>query len=169
MSRGFVKEDDQEDIPMIPPRAHLPPGVTNYVTPEGMEALKQEKKDLLDQREAVSEDNEKEERIARNIIDAKIKQLESRIATARVSVPIDSDDNKVRFGSYVKLETLPERNVQEFRIVGVDEADIRKSRISFLSPLAKALLHKEAGESTELQLPAGKKTFRILEVSQGKL
>ena len=46
MSRGFVKEDDQEEIPMVPPRAHLPEGVTNYVTQVGMNELLAEKKML---------------------------------------------------------------------------------------------------------------------------
>lgn len=39
MSRGFVKEDDQEDVPMVPPRAYLPPWIPNYVTQSGMGAL----------------------------------------------------------------------------------------------------------------------------------
>jgi transcription elongation factor GreB len=44
MSRGFVKEDDQEEAPIIPPRAALPNGVTNYVTPNGLQELKTELK-----------------------------------------------------------------------------------------------------------------------------
>jgi len=47
MSRGFVKEDDQEEIPLVPPRANLPEGVTNYVTQSGMDALLVEKENLI--------------------------------------------------------------------------------------------------------------------------
>ena len=46
MSRGFIKEGDQEEIPMVPPRAYLPKGMPNYVTKEGLEALNKELKDL---------------------------------------------------------------------------------------------------------------------------
>ena len=46
MSRGFVKEEDQEEAPFIPPRAALPPGVTNYVTPQGYQELIKEREDL---------------------------------------------------------------------------------------------------------------------------
>ena len=49
MSRGFVKEDDQEEVPMVPPRAHLPLGVTNYVTRAGMDELLAEQQALMDE------------------------------------------------------------------------------------------------------------------------
>lgn len=47
MSRGFVKEDDQEEAPIIPPRAALPSGQTNYVTPNGLKELKEEEGSVL--------------------------------------------------------------------------------------------------------------------------
>jgi transcription elongation factor GreB len=49
MSRGFVKEDDQEDVPMVPPRAHLPAGIPNYVTQAGMDELLAERLILTDE------------------------------------------------------------------------------------------------------------------------
>ena len=49
MSRGFVKEEDQEEIPMVPPRADLPEGVTNYVTRAGMNELLEEKQALINE------------------------------------------------------------------------------------------------------------------------
>ncbi|MRR19377.1 transcription elongation factor GreA, partial [bacterium] len=54
MSRGFVKEDDQEDVPMVPQRAHLPEGVTNFVTRTGMDLLLSEREALMKERESVS-------------------------------------------------------------------------------------------------------------------
>jgi transcription elongation factor GreB len=45
MSRGFVREEDQEEVPIVPPRAYLPPGVPNYVTRSGMDALSQKSAD----------------------------------------------------------------------------------------------------------------------------
>ena len=50
MSRGFVKEGDQEDVPLVTPRAYLPAGVENFVTPEGLQALKDEREELLAER-----------------------------------------------------------------------------------------------------------------------
>ena len=55
MSRGFVKEDDQEEAPFIPPRAPLPQGAINYVTPRGLHQLQQEKLRLESDRKSVIE------------------------------------------------------------------------------------------------------------------
>ena len=57
MSRGFVKEDDQEEIPIVPPRADLPEGVTNYVTQIGMDELLEEKQSLIDEKENLEADS----------------------------------------------------------------------------------------------------------------
>ena len=64
MSRGFVKEDDQEEIPMVPPRADLPEGVLNYVTQVGMDELLAEKQMLVDEKNMLDSSNEDEKRIA---------------------------------------------------------------------------------------------------------
>ncbi len=50
MSRGFVKEGDQEETPLVTPRAHLPAGVVNFVTPKGLEELKEEQSALIEER-----------------------------------------------------------------------------------------------------------------------
>ncbi len=54
MSRGFVKEGDQEEIPMVPPRAYLPDGVVNYVTRTGMDQLLEERERLTDERNSLA-------------------------------------------------------------------------------------------------------------------
>lgn len=69
MSRGFVKEDDQEEIPMIPPRADLPTGITNYVTPKGLQSLMDERDQLQLEKENLTAINENERRIAINFIE----------------------------------------------------------------------------------------------------
>jgi transcription elongation factor GreB len=76
MSRGFVKEDDQEDVPMVPPRAHLPAGVTNYVTRAGMDELLAEQQALMEEIKKLDIASENERRIAVNNISAKLKLLE---------------------------------------------------------------------------------------------
>jgi transcription elongation factor GreB len=166
MSRGFVKEDDQEDIPLVPPRAFLPEGVPNYVTQEGMQALLDEKQELLDEKKTLDTINEKEKRIAVNHINAKLQLLNERILSAQImeSDQLENDTNEVRFGALVKLRIEATKKKQIFRIVGVDEANISKGKISFISPLAKALINKKKGEQAVLALEQGKRLFTILDV-----
>ncbi len=76
MSRGFVREEDQEEIPIVAPRADLPENVTNYVTQSGMDELLEEKQQLIDEKEHLDRTDEKESRIASNYISAKIAIVE---------------------------------------------------------------------------------------------
>jgi transcription elongation factor GreB len=154
MSRGFIKEGDQEEIPMVPPRAYLPDGVPNYVTKEGLAALNEELKDLEAER-AKTGDNY----ILVNFINAKMKLLISRINSA---VEIDlSKANKdiVSLGAWVRY------NGRVVRIVGVDEANVNKGLISFTSPLAKSLMGKKAGAVFELNGPKDLEKITVEEVS----
>ncbi|NCA76519.1 MAG: GreA/GreB family elongation factor [Alphaproteobacteria bacterium] len=165
MSRGFVKEGDQEEVPMVPPRADLPPGVTNYVTPEGMDLLLSERESLISQREQVDRTLENERRIAVNLINAKLLLLEQRISGARVINPDEQPQDEVRFGATVTLRIEATGKVQDFRIVGVDEADISKGKISFLSPLAKALIHKKAGDRVVIGMGRFERSFTIIKIA----
>lgn len=165
MSRGFVKEEDQEEAPFIPPRAALPPGVTNYVTPEGLQQLRDEKRELEENRAHVGAKNETEARRARTLIDGKLKLLNERISTARVLDPGSQVVSEVRFGARVELEKIPGKQKQEFKIVGVDEADVKKNKIAFVAPLARAVTGKKEGEIVELNLGREVRKFRILKIS----
>jgi transcription elongation factor GreB len=98
MSRGFVKEDDQEDVPMVPPRAHLPLGVTNYVTRAGMDELLAEQQALMEEKENLDIASENERRIAVNNITAKLKLLNNRISDARIIDLEDQPKDEIRFG-----------------------------------------------------------------------
>ena len=154
MSRGFIKEGDQEEIPMVPPRAYLPEGTPNYVTKEGLTALNEELKSL-EAEHAKSGDNY----IMSNFIEAKMKLLIGRINSA-VEVDLSkANKDAVSFGAWVRY------NSRVVRIVGVDEADINKGLISFTSPLAKSLMGKKAGESFELKGPKGLEKITVEEVS----
>ena len=124
MSRGFVKEDDQEDIPLVPRRADLPEGVTNFVTREGMNQLLAERLDLIREKEAITGTNENERRIALNFINAKLQQLDNRIAEAQIIEANDQPKDEVRFGASVTIKSEKTDTLKAFRIVGVDEADI---------------------------------------------
>jgi transcription elongation factor GreB len=167
MSRGFVKEDDQEEIPMVPPRADLPQGITNYVTPAGMNELLAEKQWLTDEKQHLSQTSDNEKRIALNHINAKLQLLNNRIAEAKVVNLSGQPQDEVRFGAVVTLKTESAKTIQTFQIVGVDEANVSKGKISFLSPLAKALLNKKAGEKAVLKLAREDRVFEILNISYG--
>jgi transcription elongation factor GreB len=151
MSRGFVKEDDQEEVPLVPQRAYLPDGVTNFVTPAGMDQLLVEKQALINERDCLSSSNEHEKRISLNYINAKLQLLNNRIAEARVVNPEEQPHNEIRFGAQVTLRSESSGKTQTFRIVGVDEADISKGKISFISPVSRSLINKKTGDKVILK------------------
>ena len=142
MSRGFVKEDDQEEVPLVPPRAYLPDGVTNFVTPAGMDQLLSEKQLLINEKEELNNSLENDKRIGVNYINAKLRLLENRIAQAKVVNLKGQPQNEIRFGAIVTLKTEESGNSQTLQIVGVDEADISQGKISFISPIARLLINK---------------------------
>ena len=152
MSRGFVKEGDQEEVPMVLPRAFLPKNVPNYVTEEGLKMLQEEMVALKQERASAGSNY-----VHKNYIDAKINLLSERLNSA---VLLDVKNRKgdadvVSFGSYVKF------NDKVLRIVGVDEADASKGLISFVSPIAKALIGKKKGDRVEVKLPKGVEVIEI--------
>ncbi|WP_375577773.1 GreA/GreB family elongation factor [Marivirga tractuosa] len=163
MSRAFVKEDDQEEAPFIPPRAPLPKGELNYVTPSGKQSLLAEKSALeKDKSEVKSIEKEQDRRRNMATINGKLKLLEERINSARILDPKDQPKSEVRFGAKVKFKMNDK--VQTFQIVGVDEADVKKEKIAFTAPIAKALLGKKIGESSDLQLGKDKRNIEVLEI-----
>ena len=165
MSRGFVKEDDQEEIPIVPQRAYLPEGVTNFVTPAGMDQLLAEKQTLIHEKDNVSSTSENEKRISLNYINAKLQLLNNRIAEAKVVNLKEQPQNEIRFGATVTLKTGVAGNIQVFQIVGVDEANIARSKISFISPLAKALINKKVGDRITLKRDREDLIYEIMHIS----
>jgi transcription elongation factor GreB len=165
MSRGFVKEDDQEEIPMVPQRAYLPEGVTNFVTPSGMDQLLAEKLMLVSEKDNLTGASENEKRIALNYINAKLHLLNNRIAEARIVNLKEQPKNEIRFGARVTLKTEGSGNFQTFQITGVDEADISKGKISFISPIAKKLINKKVREKVFLKRPEGDIVFEIINIT----
>ncbi len=163
MSRGFVKEEDQEEAPIIPPRAALPEGVTNYVTPQGLKALQEERKELENERANLSSENETERRRAAMLIDGKLNLLVDRLSTAQVIAAKDQPKDEVRFGALVKFKM--NGNTQKFQIVGVDEADVKQQKIAFTAPIAKALNGKKVGEEVAFKLGNENRKIEILEIS----
>jgi len=165
MSRGFVKEDDQEEIPIVPPRADLPEGVTNYVTQIGMDELLEEKQSLIDEKENLEVTNESDRRIAVNHINAKLQLLLNRINTAKIIDIHQQPKDEVRFGARLTLTIGNNPKLQHYQIVGVDEANIAKGKISFISPLAKALISKKVGEKAVLKIGNEERFFEIVDIA----
>ena len=96
-------------------------------------------------------------------IEARINELEAKVGAAEVIDPPSGGD-RITFGSTVLLEDGAGKEIR-YQIVGSDEADPTVGRISVMSPLARTLIGKRVGESVTAQLPAGKKTFDVLEVN----
>lgn len=165
MSRGFVKEDDQEEIPIVPPRAHLPEGVINYVTPTGMEKLLTEREALIGDREKLDSTNENEKRIAINHSNAVLTLLNNRINSASVVNLSEQPVDEVRFGALVTLKVVKEKTFKKYQIVGVDEADISQNKISFISPMARVLVNKKVDETAVLKLVNGDRIFEIVAIN----
>jgi transcription elongation factor GreB len=164
MSRGFVKEDDQEEVPMVPPRAHLPEGVPNYVTQAGMDELLAERQALMNEKENLDISSENERRIAVNYITAKLQLLNNRITEAKIIDLKEQPQDEIRFGATVNLKIEGTNEMQTFQIVGVDETDISGGKISFLSPLARVLTNKKVGDKVVLKRPKGDHVFEIMDI-----
>jgi len=167
MSRGFVKEDDQEEIPIVPPRADLPEGATNYVTQAGMNELLEEKLMLLNEKSSLDSTSENEKRIALNHINAKLQLLDNRISSAQIVKQNDHNLDVIRFGAVIRLKIAATNNIQTFQIVGVDEADISKGKMAFTSPLAKVLINKKTGDKAILKRDQKDLVFEIIDITYG--
>lgn len=155
MSRGFVKEGDQEEVPMVLPRAFIPDGVPNYVTSEGLQLLHDEMETLKKEWIEAGSNH-----VTKNHVDAKMRLLSERIGNAVLIDTSKANSNIVSFGMYVKY------NDKVIRIVGVDEADASKGLISFISPLAKALIGKKKGDKFEFKVPKGSEIVEVQEISK---
>jgi len=164
MSRGFVKEDDQEEAPFIPPRAALPAGEINYVTPNGYEKLLNERDSIENKLSHLDIEDEKEKRHQRAILTGSLNLLNERIASSRILQLEDQVQNEVRFGATVtfKLEGKP---AQKFQLVGVDEADIKQNKIAFVAPISRGLTGKKVGDSTVVFIGGKNQQIEILEIS----
>ncbi|WP_432410999.1 GreA/GreB family elongation factor [Rasiella sp. SM2506] len=164
MSRGFVKEDDQEEKPIIPPRAALPAGVTNYVTTNGLKELNEELQFLDTTITTLTETDERERRVALSILNGKRNLLLERINSARLLDSIKSKE-EVRFGAFVTYKIEPIPQAVTIQLVGVDEANVKKQKIAFVAPIAKALIGAREGDVIDFKLGNEQKKITIINIT----
>lgn len=98
------------------------------------------------------------------IHEARVNILENRLANAVVIDPATLVDDKVRFGATVTLVNLNTDEDKIYQIVGEDEADLKASKISIQSPLARVLIGKGGGDFVEFEAPGGLREFEIIKV-----
>jgi transcription elongation factor GreB len=165
VSRGFVKEDDQEEVPIVPQRAFLPEGVINFVTPDGMNQLLAEKQALVNEKNDLNIANENEKRIALNYLNAKLQLLNNRIREAQIVNLNEQPQNEIRFGAIVTLKIEASKKIKTIQIVGVDEADISKGKVSFIAPIARVLINKKTGDKVILKQDKRDVVFEITNIS----
>jgi transcription elongation factor GreB len=180
MSRAFVAESDSqvqdEEAPEI--KIPLPPGSANYMTPGGAQALRAELASLRGQQRpqvagavtrlgasgAFSDRDELAvQRRRLREIDRRIEYLSRMLARLEVIDPASQAGERVLFGARVTVQA-EDGSRRVYRIVGVDEANPAAGEVSWIAPLARALLGRSPGDSVLLRLPEGEQKLRILGV-----
>ena len=178
MSKAFVREDSEheDDAPPVP---SLPLGGKNYITPEGFARLKAELRELVEVERpevvrtvswAASNGDRSEngdyiygKRRLREI-DRRVRFLIKRLENAEVVSCAGRETDQVFFGATVTLRTRGEK--KDIRIVGVDEVDPARGCVSWISPVAQALIKAKAraGDKIRFRAPSGEEEIEILEV-----
>lgn len=174
MSRAFLKNETADDPVVIPARAPLPPGATNYVTPRGLVLLHAELVNLEAERAQVQtragDETERTRQLAE--LNGRVGLLNGRIASAKVvgppaQLPDQNGERLVRFGATVTLRTRTKAAKgsgaeRRLTIVGVDEADASHGRIAFTAPIAQAMQGKRVGETVTLRTARGEDVMDIV-------
>ena len=157
MSRAFTKEDDVQPAPLVPPRAALPAGTPNYVTPRGLAQLRTERTALEAEHTAAeaNHDNDTDRTHRLSLLNGRLALLAGRISSAKVIDPRTQPAKEVRFGATVRLRTVSGGTAgfeRSFTIVGVDEADVVAGKVGFVAPIARAIIGAKLGKTATLPL-----------------
>lgn len=182
LNKAFVKESGQDEEELEAPLG-LPPGTKNYVTVTGHAALRSELKHLVERERpdlvqvvawAASNGDRSENgdyiygKKRLREIDRRIRFLMKRLETAIVVDPAEQQNTEqVFFGATVTVCELADGDAggeETFQIVGVDEADAGHGRISWISPLARALLKAREGDAVRFQSPAGQRELEVVAI-----
>ena len=179
MSKAFTKESDTDDEDGLDEPSPLPAGAKNYMTPEGFQRLRNELRTLSrDERPRVVEvvswaasNGDRSEngdylygKKRLREIDRRIRFLTKRLEIAEVVDPAQRKNvDQVFFGATVTY--VNERGQEKtVTIVGVDEADLERGQVSWVSPIARALLKAREGDTVELRSPAGLESIEVVAI-----
>jgi len=99
-----------------------------------------------------------------SFLEGRIGEISYKLGNAKVIDPSTVSKDAVRFANTVRVENLDSEEKVEYMIVGPDEADIKKGKISVSSPLGSALIGKKPGDEAVLQAPGGKRVYEVLEI-----
>ncbi|MFO1242775.1 MAG: transcription elongation factor GreB [Rickettsiales bacterium] len=180
MSKAFTKETDGEEDDEREEPETLPPHFKNYMTPAGFTAMQEELRVLLREERpkmvevvawAASNGDRSEngdyiygKRRLREI-DRRVRYLTKRLESAEVVDPKRQQSlEQVFFGATVTY-AREDDSEHTIKLVGIDEADASKGLISWISPVAKALMKAREGDSVELRTPAGSEILEVLSIS----
>lgn len=166
MSRAFVKELDgdqaDDELPELPQSPH-----TNYVTPNGLAQLKTRLSDLQQKHAVLKTLKESSDDMSAKLelpqVDREIRYVDERIKRAVLVNVAEQSTDKVAFGASVTVIDEND-NTQLFTIVGEDEADVKNHKVSWVSPIAKALLGKQINEMAIWQRPIGNLELEIIAI-----
>lgn len=162
MSRAFVKDNDDdtpEVLPELPISTH-----PNYMTPRGLTLLR-ERLDKAAARHDALKANEQDALAQRNELTAlerDLRYLHARVASAIAVDPSKQPHDRVAFGATVTVDS--DEGERRWQIVGEDEADAEHGLVSYVSPLATALLGARVGDEVRWQRPAGDMMIEVLRI-----
>jgi transcription elongation factor GreB len=165
MSRAFVRESDVPQLPELPPLVSpLPPGARNHLTAGGAQRVRDELSRLRDTerpRLAAAPADDVDAKRELQLLDQRIRYLQESLRTADIMEITPGPTDVVRFGTTV---TVREANGPEtrYRIVGVDETDLDRNWVSWLSPIARALMNARAGQRIQFKAPRGMRELEIV-------
>lgn len=169
MSRAFVKESDEElaagELPERPLSAHA-----NYVTPAGLEQLQVRVRELQDRRErlnAQAGEDPMGSHLLREV-ERDLRYFKAQLERAIVVDPAGQPQDEVHFGALVRIID-GDGKAHRFGIVGDDEADVAAGRISWASPLARAMIGAKVGDVVVWRRPAGETEVEIAEISYPRI
>ena len=157
MSKAFTSEET-DVTEVVAPRAPLPDGTPNYVTPRGLQLLRDERAHLAAKRARAEASGDV---AAMNVLGARLAELDERLASAQLVETTSKD--VVRFGASVTVSDASGEHT--YRIVGVDEADPAKGDVAFTSPIARALLGHEIGDEVVVKTPRGNVPAEIVAIA----
>jgi transcription elongation factor GreB len=179
MSKAFVREGEGDEDEDEPQSAQLPQGTKNYITPAGYRRLHDEFSQLLNVERpevvqtvawAASNGDRSENgdyiygKKRLREIDRRLRFLTKRLEAAEVVDPSSREPtDQIFFGASVRYSTAAGEE-REVMIVGVDEVDLARGHISWISPIARALVKAREGDSVTVKTPAGEETVDVLEV-----